>query len=195
MQIIPTNCNRKVWNMNKITIFILSCLLPILIFIGACKTKSKVKNPNIEVITDTSVQDSLFRQLSSLAGISIEKSQLGDSLAFFVMPIEATCPSCRKKAVDSISKHQSHLDRRRFIILSGMGADIIFSYFTERGHKLPVSTQNIVIDSTNEAFVRDLVYTTPVIFYSYNHRVYQKVYCVPNNIKLALHEFFLSHHN
>ncbi len=107
------------------------------ILIFACKN-SPGKLASIESIRDPAVQDSLFRQLLSLTNHAIPENELNDSLAFLVLPMEASCPACRKKTVDSIVRHKNSLLERHYIILSASGGrKTINSYFIEEGEQLP----------------------------------------------------------
>lgn len=142
------------------------------------------------LIVDVNLQDSLFRNLEKLSNYKMTEKQQQDSLAFLILPVEAACPFCRKKAIDSISKYRDRLDERHFVIVSGTGNKIIESYFTERHQELPFGSRQIFIDSTNDAFIKELIFTEPAIYYAYKRRVYQKVLCVPKNIKGELRNFF-----
>lgn len=156
----------------------------------SCSEKNNDIDPNVQKIVDQSLQDSLFNQLSYLTFNSIPASFRNDSLSFLILPIEAACPSCRKKTIDSILKYQSSLRSNQFIIISGTGMDAIKSYFNEQNTAMPVAYQGIFYDTTNQAFIKDLIFTKPTIYNSSAAKVYEKISCVPTNIKKHLKAFF-----
>lgn len=162
----------------------------ILLVLAACSHKAKVKTDFSQAITDPLQRDSLFQNLMGLTKNSIPQTQAKDSLLFLVLPVEAACPSCRKKTIDSVIKYKDRLNEQRYVIITGTGRKIIESYFKERGYDLPFAAHNIFVDSVNEAFIHDVIFTRPEIFYAYNNEVYRKVSCVSVNIKAELAKFF-----
>lgn len=160
-----------------------------IILILACREK-KVKESNSSWITRASQQDSIFNDIISLTNPMIPEEKQNDSLVFLIIRMEATCPSCLKKSVDSISKHKNDMDDKHFIVLSATNKKIIESYFTDQNYEFPNVVNKIFIDSTDESYTKDLVVTKPTIYYSHNKKVYRKVTCVPNNIKKELRLFF-----
>jgi len=169
-------------------LFLLICLI-VATVLNSCsyKDRTPVYRTSIE---RSSQQDSLFKKIEQIIGSGVTRTVLRDSFSVFILPIEAACSACRNKAIDSIVKYAGSLPDNRMIIISGSGSRNISSFFTQRNHKAPISGEGIFIDSTNMAFVNDLVYTTPSIYHSYNRRVYEKISCVPVNIKEQLHSFF-----
>lgn len=134
--------------------------------------------------------DSLYHQLMSSFVQLSRSTELYDSISVLILPVQAACPSCRKKTIDSIIKHKGDLIKNRFIILSGTDAKNIKATFAERDAEVPIGLSGIIIDSTNEAFVQDLVYTKPVIYYCKNGRVARKIVSIPSTIREDLAEFF-----
>ncbi|KAA2239732.1 hypothetical protein F0L74_26430 [Chitinophaga agrisoli] len=157
----------------------------------SCKQESKKSGSFNKIIAENSLQDTLFRRLTNLTsdGNDIE-SMKEDSLFFLILPVEAACPSCRKKTIDSIVKYKDQIDDQHFIIITGSGRRIIESFFNEQGCELPIGAHNIFIDSTHQAFINDLSFTRPEIYYAHRRRVFEKISCVPTNIKGELAKFF-----
>jgi hypothetical protein len=170
----------------------ISMIFTIIVCIVQSCNGSKKEQPStlIEKITDLQLQEQLFSKLIELTNRDASKKVGGDSLAFLILPVDAACPSCRNKTVDSISKYKLTLSKNRFVIVSGTSPKIIRVAFEERQSNTPVDIPNIFIDSINKSFLNDLAFTRPMIYYSSNHRVYLKISCVPKNIKQELHRFF-----
>jgi hypothetical protein len=145
------------------------------------------KKKNNKIITDPVVQDSLFRSLEKIVNNSIAKDIAGDTLAFLFLPVQATCPACRKKTIDSISKYKDRLDENHYVIIVGGGTRSIGGYFEEQNKKMPFS-KNIFYDTVGLA--AHLTSTNPNIYYSVNSKVYRKVSCLPKTIREDLREFF-----
>jgi hypothetical protein len=157
----------------------------------SCVEKRLIKRDiNNEIIAEGGRQDTLFRQLMSITKKSMSDSILTDSLAFLILPVEAACPACRKKVIDSLIEHEDSLDSKHFVIVSGTSNRNINSYLVERGMRLPVRNKNVLIDSTNQAFKMGLIFTEPTVYYAYNQRAYQKITCIPSNVKKEMHLFF-----
>lgn len=142
------------------------------------------------IIIDPIVQDSIFHNLMELTNYSIKDSKRNDSLAFLILPVEASCPSCRKKTIDSIDQYKNKLDDNHFVIISGPGRKKINYYYSEQRKGIPESVKNIYLDSMNLAVYKDLVFANPRIYYSNNGKVYEKVSCRPSTIKNDLRIFF-----
>jgi hypothetical protein len=167
----------------------LAHLLIVLILWSGCKSKSDVNS--VELINETPRQEVLFKVLSDFTEPNIARNRLKDSVAFLLLPIEAICPSCRKKIIDSIMAHQNNLDSRHYIIISANGGKkTMEAYFRERGHKLPAIKDNLYLDSTNQTFKKELYTDKPIFFYGYNQKILKKVSSVPTTIKEDLHFFF-----
>ena len=99
----------------KTTLYFIMLMLAI-----ACGKSSHKKGTSIELIKETKKQDSIFTGLLNIAS-SIPTSLHQDSLAFLVLPVQASCPACRKKTIDSIIKHQDQLLPNHYIIISANG--------------------------------------------------------------------------
>lgn len=149
------------------------------------------EKPNsIELITNANRQDSIFRQLITLTGNAMPDAIRDDSLAFLILPVQASCPSCRKKTIDSIVKHQNDLLSKHFIIVTAnTGRKSMSSYFREQQAAMPDMPQ-LILDSTNQAHKFELFENNPAIYYAVNRKVYKKVLALPATVKQDLQEFF-----
>jgi hypothetical protein len=157
---------------------------------AACE-ESDDKPNSVEFISDKSNQDSLFKDLINLMQNTIPDNQLHDSLAFLILPLELSCPSCRDKTIDSIVKHQNNLAEGHYIILSASeGIKNIRSYFVKRDKEMPVIKNQLIIDSVHVAYKHKLIKENPAVFYSKDKKVYKKVVTIPATIRDDLREFF-----
>lgn len=162
---------------------------------SACGSKSK-KASSIEFITMAGQQDSVFQSLVAVTNNAVPDSIQNDSLAFLILPVQASCPSCRNKTIDSIVKHRKNLADRHFIIISADGGrKTIAGYFTENDKRLPVIKNRLFLDSTNEADKHELYDKKPTIYYTYNRKAYKKVAAIPATVREDLREFFSGHRN
>lgn len=153
--------------------------------------KTGRKNNSTQPIIDVAIQTSTFKHLIELTDKAIPRFQLNDSLAFLVLPVKLSCPACRKKTIDSIVKHRDDLPARHFIIISGSeGRKNINSYFQEVDKEIPVMVNQLFIDSTNQAYKKELVSENPVIYYTSNQKAYKKVSAIPATVRDDLREFF-----
>lgn len=158
--------------------------------------KSDKKPESIKLISDITEQDLVFKNLVEVTGDAIPKSTMNDSLAFLIVPVQASCPACRKKTIDSIIKYQNNLAANHFIIISAKGGrKTIESYFREEDHEMPVMPDKLFLDSTNQAGKQKLYESNPAMYYSYKGKAYKKVYAIPATVKEDLHEFFSGHRN
>jgi hypothetical protein len=164
--------------------------LMVVLLLQACYAWNK-KAQSAEMIIDPILQETIFKNLINLAENKIEGNTLSDSLAFLILPVQASCPACRRKTIDSIVKHQTLLARHRYIIISANGGrKTIGAYFIEQDKKLPSIENRLFLDSTNWAFKHQLYYDKPTIYYAYNRKVYKKVSAIPTTVKEDLREFF-----
>lgn len=159
--------------------------------IAAC---GKINTHNsIELVTKLETQDSLFRNLMLVSNNTVPDNKTKDSLAFLILPIQASCPSCRNKTIDSIARHEHDLRDGHYIILSAsVGRKNIGGYFIERNSQLPYMPQQLILDTTNQTYKLELVDDKPTIYYSFNSKVYKKVSAIPSTVKDDLREFFSS---
>lgn len=171
-------------NSNKILFF------PVLaIFISVFGCSEKPPN-NVQAITNPGQQDSIFQQLMAITGSSVQTDSQNDSLAFLVLPVEASCPSCRKKTIDSVVKHQNSLPVNHYVIVTaGAGRKTINSYFREQKTTLPDIPQ-VILDTINRAQKFNLFENNPAIYYAVNRKVYKKVLALPATVRQDLQEFF-----
>lgn len=152
------------------------------------------KQSSIEYIENGNRQDSIFKMLVTLTNNEISANHLDDSLAFLILPIQASCPSCRNKTIDSISKYRNNLEDRHFIIISANGGSkTINGYFKENNKVLPVIKNKLFLDTTNRAFKYELYDKKPTIYYAYKQKAFKKVAAIPTTVRQDLQEFFSGH--
>lgn len=165
--------------------------LIVFIAMAACNEK---KTGSIEVITNSNTQDSLFNNIIALTQGALPDPVQQDSLAFLILPVQASCPSCRNKTIDSIVAHSKKLADRHFIIISAKGGrKTINGYFRENDTELPVIKDRLFLDSINMAYKYELYDEKPTIYYTYNKKAYKKVAAIPVTVKEDLREFFSGH--
>jgi hypothetical protein len=174
------------------SVILLVASLSLAIFpVFGCKDKSEISEQSQTWITDTKLQVSIFNDLIKLTNGAIKDDALSDSLAFLVLPIQASCPSCRKKTIDSIAKHQNSLADRHFIIISASGSRRkISSYFQEQEKSIPVIENRLFLDTANKAKDFGLYDEKPTIYYTYDQKTYKKVSAIPATVRQDLQEFF-----
>lgn len=138
--------------------------------------------------------DSTYSKLTALANIDTNSTLQNDFLSFLIIPIDAACNSCREQSIDKILAHLEELRTDQFIVVSGANAKVVSLYFSQR--KVPPEFyRKVVIDTANTAFLNNLVFSHPTIYYSYNSRIIQKIISKPLNIKNALDSFFHSNYS
>lgn len=136
-------------------------------------------------------QRTVFEKLLALTGDAVAGNNRMDSLAFLILPVQASCPSCREKTIDSLVQHLQSLKEGRFIIISANGGrKTIGSYFKEQGYKLPATHAKIILDTVNTAFRQDLYIDKPTMYYTSKSKAYKKVSAIPETVRNDLHEFF-----
>jgi hypothetical protein len=146
------------------------------------------------MITKEVDQRLIFDGLMRITDSLIPQSARNDSLSFLLLPMEASCPSCRKKVIDSILKHKMDLRPNQYIIISSTaGLNAINAYFVDRKGELPVISGQLFIDSTNYAKHLDLYDKTPMLYYTFQQKAYKKVSAIPSTVKDDLSEFFSGH--
>lgn len=166
-----------------------------LIIVTGCVSKSKKQN-SIEMITDAGQQEIVFRNLMAITNNKLSKNVRSDSLAFLVLPVQASCPACRNKTIDSIVKHRNSLAVNHFIIISANGGyKTISGYFLENNKKLPDIENRLFLDSINQAYQLSLYDKKPTMYYTYDKKAYKKVAAVPATVRDDLHEFFSGFRN
>jgi hypothetical protein len=173
---------------NKYIIPITAILFVSIFF--ACTSVSDKTN-SVELIKGTGKQDSIFNNLLTLTNNILPEEAQNDSLAFLILPVQASCPSCRKKTIDSIVKYKEKLAARHFIVISAEGGrKTINSYFIEEDRQLPVIENKLFLDSLNKAFKFELYSDKPTIYYTARQKAYKKVAAIPATVKQDLQEFF-----
>lgn len=166
------------------------CFL-LIISILSCREASHRANSVFNVPPND--QAKIFEKLVELTHNSLPKFKKNDSLAFLILPIQASCPNCRKKSIDSIISNQGKLLGNRYIVVSAnTGRKTINSYFKEENAVLP-EIDALTIDSTNKAYEYDLCDDKPTIYYTFNGKAYKKVAAIPMTVREDLREFFSGH--
>src|SRR6187399_2452352 len=94
--------------------FLFFCLIN---YFFSCKEQPKV-NDTKKVIFDIQEQDSIFTNISLVVGDNLDPAKYNDSLAFLILPVQASCPACRVKTIDSIISHKDDLRKNHYIIIS-----------------------------------------------------------------------------
>jgi hypothetical protein len=156
----------------------------------------KKKNNSAVAITDPSKQQLIYKNLIGLLDQNTINARLDDSLAILILPIQASCPACRMKVIDSIMKYKNSLANRHFIVISSnSGRKNINAYFREQQHELPVLKGRLFLDTMNVAYELDLYDEKPTFYYAFNKKVYKAVASSPYTIKQDLNEFFSSSSN
>jgi len=167
-------------------------LICILFFFGCGKSK----NNSVELITLPEKQNSLFYGLIEVSQHTIPESSLGDSLSFLVLPLQASCPACRKKTIDSIMMHREDLANKHYIIISANGGrKTIRGFFQEQEYEVPDIPHRFFLDSTNLAYKKQLYEDKPTIYYTFRRKAYKKVAAIPITVREDLREFFSGHRN
>lgn len=174
---------------NNIIQGILGALL--ILLLSACGAKKAERQNNVEMISDGVKQELIFRSLVQLTNNTLSEDARNDSLAFLILPMEASCPECRTKVIDSLVDHQTELIDGRFIIISAnAGRKTISSFFREQNKELPIIENRLFIDSTNQGLAFGLFETNPTIYYTNNGKAYKKVNSLPSTVREDLHSFF-----
>lgn len=174
--------------MRKVIIFIY------IIILTGCGDTSNNSNSISAVSSDQ--QEAVFNKLMTVVKNSLPENVQKDSLAFLILPIQASCPSCRNKTIDSIYEHREDLQSRHFIIISGNGGrKTINGYFKENDKELPILENKLFLDSTNQAYTHELYDKKPTIYYTYNRKAYKKVAAIPATVRDDLREFFSGNRN
>ena len=163
-------------------------LIALIYIAAACGNRS----PNsIELITASSQQNLLFENLITVTQHTIPDNKLNDSLSFLILPVQASCPSCRKKTIDSIIKYEHQLADNHYIIISAEGGrKTIRGYFQEQNYELPVLEKQFFLDSNNLAYKYKLYEDKPTIYYTLNKKAVKKVSAIPATVREDLREFF-----
>lgn len=155
--------------------------------------KSNQKYSSVELISQTT-QQSTFQNLIAITNNNLQSAELNDSLAFLVLPVQASCPSCRKKTIDSIMKYEAQLARNHYIIISATGGrKTIRGYFQEQQYEIPEIPGKLFLDSNNLANKYSLYKDKPTMYYTYNQKAFKKVSAVPATVRDDLREFFSGH--
>ncbi|QEH42203.1 hypothetical protein [Chitinophaga sp. XS-30] len=160
------------------------------IFTSGCTSMGE-KGDKKQPVMNKVENDSLFKQLMILTNSKIPSEKQNDSLAFLILPLNNSCPSCRDKTIDSISRHISSLKSKHYIIISANdGIKNMRATFTKNDRKIPSAPGRVFLDSMDLAYKFDLYASNPSMFYTAGGKVYKSVYALPESIKQDLQEFF-----
>lgn len=170
--------------MRNIFLLIISCT------IASCGNDKPSPYISTEIITSVAVQEQLFQDLQEVFLKDISGINPGDSLSFLILPLQASCPSCRKKTIDSIMAHPQ-LQKNHFIniAISG-GRKTANSFFRQQNYEMPELTSTFQFDSTNLTYQKGLYKDQPMIYYAANQKVYKKIAARPSSVREDLREFF-----
>lgn len=176
----------------KVIVIVMCCLVGYSCINSSETSNLSKKEINTTIsITDPKEQDSLFKRLIAVSGTIIPENKLDDSLAFLLLPVQASCPSCRRKTIDSIVKHENDLAPNHYIIISGNGGrKTLGSYFREQKVRLPELPNQLILDTINQSGRLELFTDNTVFYYTSKRKVYQKVPAIPDNVIGYLHDFF-----
>ena len=158
------------------------------ILLSACNSKVTLA-PRDTIIQQVDQQVSLYNQLAQLLPTELPQE---DSLSFLILPLDAACPACRDKTLDSIYKFRKNVPPHHYIILSlDGGKKRLKQYFKNAGHsKIPEIPGVLYIDSTIKAWSLGLYKDNPTLYYTANGRTYRKIEAWPHTVKEDLREFF-----
>ncbi|RPD41849.1 hypothetical protein [Chitinophaga barathri] len=154
----------------------------------ACNTKTT--NPSRDSLIESKQQQQmLYEQLAQLVPGSLPGN---DSISFMVLPLEASCPSCRDKSLDSIVRFKNSIPSNHYIILSLKGGrKYVRQYFKNAGHKqIPDIPGVLFIDSIDKAGEFQLYHNNPSFYYAVAGNTYRKIDALPHTVKEDLREFF-----
>lgn len=162
----------------------------ILVLLFSCNYNDKKINNQV-LLNNEQEERTLFEKIITIGNLKSRlNNQASDSLSVLVLPLEASCPSCRNKTIDGIMRYADNLTDNSIVILSAKaGIKNMNAFFRERGYEsIPVNNGKIILDSTNQA--NGLYENNTTIYYASQQRVYKIVSSVPATIKNDLHEFF-----
>ena len=156
----------------------------------SCNYNDKKINNQV-LLNNEQEERTLFEKIITIGDLKSKlNDHVSDSLSVLVLPLEASCPSCRNKTIDSIMRYADNLTDNSIVILSAKaGIKNMNAFFRERGYvSIPANNERIILDSTNQA--SGLYKNNTTIYYASQQKVYKVVSSVPATIKNDLHEFF-----
>lgn len=175
---------------NYFTEIAISFVVAFSIMIFSC-AKPDVSKRSVTMLTAEGEKDSIFINLMKVVGDTIVDAELNDSLAFLILPVQASCPSCREKTIDSILKYRKSLKERHYIIINANGGkEVINEFFKEQHGELPEIENRLFLDSANLSYRLGLCHDRPTIYYTHNRKAYKKVSAIPITVRDDLREFF-----
>lgn len=155
----------------------------------SCSKPAKVES--VQMIDNEASSQHYFKALMAVTEDRIPVNEQQDSLSFLILPLQASCPSCRKKTLDSIIKHKHDLKSRHYIILStSEGLQAIEGYFYARKSQMPDLKGKMFIDTLNYASQLGLFDLKPTMYYAFHGLVYKRVNAYPQTVKEDLREYF-----
>ncbi len=166
-------------------------LIVLVVILTACGSKTSNTVSDVEYIQKHSEQIDLFNRLCSVFQLKNETATIQDSVSFLILPVQASCPSCRKKTIDSIMSNIERLPAKHYILIAANGGrKTIGGYFLEQQYKIPSQTKFFLLDSLNISFKLNLYEDKPTFYYTFNGKAYKKVAARPSSVREDLREFF-----
>lgn len=167
-----------------------TALILALFFFVQCTSSNHEKKNTQQPISDQK-QAEIFLHLANLTGKDTALNTSEDTLAFLILPLDASCSSCRDKTIDSIIKRADSLNPNHHIIVSTeKGIKNTINYFEKDGFNFPIYNEHVFLDSNNIAFRKGLYIDNPAMYYAAKGKVYKSVLSHPSTIKQDLREFF-----
>lgn len=159
-----------------------------LFLIATAVLSCKDKEGKVEIVPiEQGQQTPIYSKLATLFG----NIHGNDSLSVLILPIDITCPSCRKKILVGLMKHKDHLKPNHYIIIAGNGGKkYIDGYFQEHKLRLPADIKQLALDTTGLMKSNALFDEEPVIYYGANQKITTKSKVYPDNVKQQLQSFF-----
>jgi hypothetical protein len=146
-------------------------LLCVALALKACDTKAEEENS----VADNTEE---ARALPAYALLQEVAPTLSDSVKqVLIIPVDVACPACRDKSIDFVKQYQPST---LLSILTSAGKKPMDKFLREK--EVDTSRADIVIDSKNYCFLKDLVFMKPTIYYIESKRIVAKVELVPLNI-------------
>lgn len=116
---------------------------------------------------------------------------LQDNHVVMIMPIDLGCHSCIDKCVKLIQARK----------LEYINTHIVFSCANEKDMQIFFHTKdiqvhkysNIILDTKNIAFINNLVFTSPIIYYLNKSTMVRKIELTPVNIDNELNNLISAH--
>lgn len=156
-----------------------------LLFVVACGGKQGKLDRTAEEVVGGGISASKIYGLTCLKKLNRPK----DSLILFLLPLERSCATCRKKSIDSLAINHFKLTDNKIFIVSASSYKKIQFFFQLQEKVLP-DNRYVIIDSSNELLKNGLIHANPRIYILNQERIVEQISCHPKTIKSNLHNFF-----